>query len=168
MLNKIVIKFMLLNLLWASVLISGLANAESAQTFSQLSFSKLSRDVQTTLSPFKDRWAGMDSTKQNKLVKGAKRWNALNPQQQSIAKSRYKAFSRMPQAQRDTAVRKLEHYQSLSPEKRLQVKSSFQSYKKMPSQQREQLRQQFKNQKESRHNSRMGGGGGGHRNGQRR
>ena len=137
-----------------------------AMALAQGDFASLPSDVQTTLSPFKDRWAGMDSSKQNKLVKGAKRWNALNPQQQSIAKSRYKAFSRMPQTQRDTAVRKLEHYQSLSPEKRLQVKSSFQSYKKMPSQQREQLRQQFKNQKNSRHNSRMGGGS--KRNGQRR
>lgn len=157
MLIKNISTFMLL-----CVLLSPYVWAEAAQSFSQLP-----KDVQTTLSPFKDRWAGMDSVKQGKLVKGAKRWNALNAKQQSVAKSRYQAFSRMPKAQRDKAVRKLEQYQSLSPEKRSQVKSSFQNYKQMPSQQREQLRQQFKNQKNNRQRTRNSGSAG-HRNGHRR
>ncbi len=113
-------------------------------------FKSLSPDVQTTLSPFKERWSGMDSTKQQKLIKGAQRWNKLNTEQQQTAKRRYQSFRKLPEAQRAQAVSRMESYSKLSPEKRSEVLGDFKAYKSMDAKQQKKLQQRFMKEKNQR------------------
>ena len=103
----------------------------------------LGNEEKRVLAAHADTWERLDALTQERLVRGARRWLMLTPEQRTASATRFAEWQGLPPDRRQEIRRRYEAFQGLPPDKRHELKRVFNRFRFLPPQERAELRRRF-------------------------
>ena len=86
----------------------------------------------------------MTVQRQQRLQKGAGRWEQMSPGQRDLAKQRFKRWQELTPEQRATLRERYEKFTSLPPEQQERMRKRLQWFRELPADKRQALREKWR------------------------
>ena len=114
-----------------------------AQPSVQVPWTDLGKDEQRVLAPHAETWERLDAQTQERLLRGARRWLSLTPDERTAAAARFAEWQSLPADRRDQIRHRYRAFRELPPEQQRQLKRQFDRFRYLPPEQREELKRRF-------------------------
>ena len=107
----------------------------------QPNWAELTIEQKQTLAPLADEWDKFEPWRRKKWLGIAKRYTAMNPEEQSRVQRRMKDLVNLSPEERKAAREKYKTLQKAPPEHKEAIKQKWQEYKELPEDERRQLQE---------------------------